>query len=155
MKLLQIKVFVAYRDALLFFLSILLFFHKKDPPKFRGIFFYDSDYFLLNHYSAHGEPVSISVNNFHPVESFSISTHINIHSVVRSSHTIVLREYPVSFSIVNNDTSWKVSVVCNTIVPDLESSTAGIWIDEAFAACRIFNQGTVGCIGTSVNISNP
>ncbi len=57
---------------------------------------------LLNNHSAHGESATIKVTDLNPVQSFAISSHINIHPVVWPSDCVHFSEHPVAFGIIDS-----------------------------------------------------
>ena len=74
---------------------------QKSPPISRGTCIYYL-FVLLYNYTAHRDPVTIAVTDLNPVQSLSISSHINIHSVVWSSNGVEFSKHPVTFSIINS-----------------------------------------------------
>ena len=77
-------------------------FQTKDPLRyFAGDLYKLFDHYLLYNYPAHGDAVTIPVTDLNPVKAFSICTHINIHSVVRTTSGVELCEYPVALGIID------------------------------------------------------
>ena len=109
---------------------------------------------LLNNYPTHSEAVSVHVAHFNPVNSFTVFTQVNIHSVVRSADGVELGKNPVAICIVHSNRP-RQYVVANAVVPNLELTACRVRINEAPAACRIKYCYLVRSIGATIYVGYP